>query len=278
MQLRGRYCSAKPLVILVFAKGSPVKRTLLTGVAAAAVSVLLAAPAQAAEATGTIFVPHDFDSSLSDTRPNGAFEVEGTGLHLWTNKTTVAASTSPNPHKVAEYVATDTPLAGIGEPTLDYDTVSGLTVGYQLVVDLDADGDNDGILVGETIYQDPATGQTVWWLGGHAKFSASIPAGTTAPTHPAGTGSPRDGTLDQWRAVYPQAVVTAFGFSLGSGAPSEGVLRSITFNGTTYTFATAVVLKNKEECKDGGWVTSTHPVFKNQGECVSSFASSKKNS
>lgn len=262
----------------MFPKGLPVKRTLSTGVVAAALSVLLAAPAQAAAATGTIFVPNDFDSSLSDTRPNGAFEVEGTSLHLRTNKTTVPAGTSPNPHKVAEYVATDTPLAGIGEPTLDYTTVSGLTVGYQLVVDLDGDGDNDGILVGETVYKDPATGATIWWLGGHVKFPANVPAGTTAPKHPAGTGSDHDGTLDQWRAAYPEATVTAFGFSLGSGNPSEGTLHSITFNGTKYTFAAAVVLKSKEECKDGGWATSTHPVFKNQGECVSSFASPKKTS
>lgn len=251
------------------------KKTLLAGISAAALSVLLAAPAQAGEATGTILVPDAFDSSLSDTRPNGAYQVEGTDLRLRTNTNTVPAGTSPNPNKVAEYVSTDTLLAGIGEPSLDYTTVIGHTVGYQLVVDLDSDGDNDGVLVGETVYQDPATGQTVWWLGGHAKFGASIPAGTTAPAHPAGTGSAADGSLDQWRAAYPEAVVTAFGFSLGSGNPSEGILHSITFNGTTYTFAAPVVLRNKQECKDGGWATSTAPVFQNQGECVSSFAATK---
>jgi hypothetical protein len=254
-------------------KGSLVKKSLLAGATAAALSVLFAVPAQAAEAAGTIFVPDAFDSSLSDTRANGSYEVDGSSLHLRTNTGLAGASTSLN--KVAEYVPTDTLLSGIGEPTLDYTTGSGLAVGYQLVVDLDGDGDNDGILVGETLYQDPATGATIWWLGGHATFPVNVPTGTTASAHPAGTGSAHDGTLEQWRAVYPDAVVTAFGFSLGSGRASEGTLHSITFNGTEYTFTAPVVLKSKDECKDGGWATSTAPVFKNQGECVSSFASSK---
>jgi hypothetical protein len=67
--------------------------------------------------------------------------------------------------------------------------------------------------------------------------------------------------------------VLAFGFSLGSGVKGDGVIESIQFAGDTYTFA--VVLQGKDECKDGGWATSTQPVFKNQGQCVSSFASAK---
>lgn len=34
-----------------------------------------------------------------------------------------------------------------------------------------------------------------------------------------------------------------------------------------------VVLTTKQECKNGGWATSTLPIFKNQGDCVSYFAS-----
>lgn len=36
-----------------------------------------------------------------------------------------------------------------------------------------------------------------------------------------------------------------------------------------------VVLTSKAECKKGGWATSTLPVFKNQGDCVSHFATQK---
>ncbi len=37
-----------------------------------------------------------------------------------------------------------------------------------------------------------------------------------------------------------------------------------------------VTLANKEACKNGGWMTSEAPVYKNQGDCVSSFASQGK--
>jgi hypothetical protein len=37
-----------------------------------------------------------------------------------------------------------------------------------------------------------------------------------------------------------------------------------------------VRLANKDQCKEGGWRNSEDPVFKNQGDCVSSFASKGK--
>lgn len=40
-----------------------------------------------------------------------------------------------------------------------------------------------------------------------------------------------------------------------------------------FTVDNPVVLGSKEECKKGGWATSEVPVFKNQGQCVSHFAS-----
>ncbi len=46
---------------------------------------------------------------------------------------------------------------------------------------------------------------------------------------------------------------------------------------TTYDFEPdPVVLHSKDECKNGGWKTSEAPVFKNQGDCVSYFASNGK--
>ncbi|MFC0678070.1 hypothetical protein ACFFGH_09465 [Lysobacter korlensis] len=38
----------------------------------------------------------------------------------------------------------------------------------------------------------------------------------------------------------------------------------------------AVVLTGKDECKEGGWATSDAPVFANQGQCVSFFASATR--
>jgi opacity protein-like surface antigen len=233
-------------------------RTGLAGLAAAlVVAVTAASPASAADAT--ITVPTDFVQALSDTRATGHYEVVGTGLHVWTE-----GSTSTD--KVAEYVAAPAPLAVVGEPSLEYTPTTGtIPPGFQLVVDFDNDGGIDGILVGEPVYDGD------WWLSnGSAQFVKD-----GAPSHTGGSGSANHGTLDAWRAAFPQAQVRYIGFSLGSGVLGDGVISALDYNGTRYTFAEAVVLAGKGDCKDGGWATSTDPVFRNQGDCVSHFASSR---
>lgn len=246
-----------------------ISRAALGSVAIGMVAAMITgSPADAANAanaadaagTGTIQVPSDFVESLSDTRATGHYAVEGSALHIWTE-----GSTSTD--KVAEYVATNTPLADVGEPTLNYETISGaIPPGFQLVVDFDADGEKDGILIGEpTFYGND------WWLNGAADQFVK----DGAPSHTGGSGSGNHGTLDQWRTAFPDAQVVAFGFSLGSGVFGDGVLHAIEFAGTTYTFAADVQLEGKSECKKGGWATSTMPEFKNQGDCVSHFATQK---
>jgi len=244
-----------------------ISRAALGSVAIGMVAAMItASPADAANAahtadaadTATIDVPSDFVQKLSDTRATGHYEVVGSALHIWTEGNT-------GTDKVAEYVATDTPLANAGEPVLNYEATSGATPpGFQLVIDFDADGEKDGILVGEpTFYGND------WWLNGAAKQFVK----DGAPSHTGGSGSENHGTLDEWRAAFPDAQVVAFGFSLGSGVQGDGMLNSIEFAGTTYTFE--VRLEGKNECKKGGWATSTMPEFKNQGDCVSHFARQK---
>jgi hypothetical protein len=221
--------------------------------------------------SSTIRVPSGFDSLLSDTRLNGHLGVQGTALHIWADGSgdTEATSTggTQSSDKVAEYVDTTTPLSAVEEPTLDFTNTSGGHVpGYQLVVDFNHDGTADGILVGE-----PSSYKDDWWLSnGSAQFVKD-----GAPSHTPGSGSANHGTLDQWRAAFSTADVKAFGFSLGSGVQGDGLINSITFAGTTFTFAKDVILTSKNDCKTGGWATSTVPVYKNQGECVSHFASSR---
>jgi hypothetical protein len=231
----------------------------VVGAFAAGAVVALAGPASAA-GTGTIQVPSGFDHSLSDTRATGHYEVQGDALHVWTEGNT-------STDKVAEYVDTTVPLSGIGEPTLDLTNNSGsIPPGFQLVVDFDNDGSADGILVGEPTYYG-----SDWWLNNAA--AQFVKDG--APSHAGGSGSDNHGTLDQWRAAFPDAQVTAFGFSLGSGVQGDWLINAINFNGTRHTFVQDVQLTNKNECKNGGWATSTMPVYKNQGQCVSHFASGK---
>jgi len=231
------------------------KRIFFTA-AAAAIAVLGFTTQPASAATSSITVPNDFVPTLSDTRATGHYEVQGTGLHIWTEG---ATSTD----KVAEYVAKAIPLASVGEPKLNFTNTTAAGVpGFQLVVDFDNDGTTDGILVGE-----PGVYGNDWWLNNAAKQFVK----DAAPSHSGGFGSANHGTLDQWRTAFPAATVRDFGFSLGSGVKGDGVLNSIEFAGTTYTFSSPVVLKSKDQCKDGGWATSTSPVFSSQGQCVKSF-------
>ena len=243
-------------------------RTTRLGLAAAGLtaSVLaLSGPALAAGA-GTIHVPSDFVTQLSDTRVAGHYEVDGTALRVWTDASPLLPKADP--HKVAEYVATDTPLASAGEPALELsNNGTGTTPpGFQQAVDFDGDGTSDGFLVGE-----PNFYGNDWWLSNGSPQSVK----DAAPSHVGGFGSVNHGTLDQWRAAFPNAQVKAFGFSLGSGVYGDWSINAITFAGSRYTFAADVKLASKEECKNGGWATSTMPTFRNQGECVSSFASAK---
>ena len=228
--------------------------------AVAAVAVLGFTMQSASAASSSIVVPNDFVPSLSDTRSTGHYEVQGTGLHI---RTEGATSTD----KVAEYVATATSLTSVGEPKLNFTNTSGGGIpGFQLVVDFNNDGTADGILVGE-----PVPYGIDWWLSNGSKQFVK----DAAPSHTEGFGSANHGTLDQWRTAFPAATVRAFGFSLGSSVKGDGVLNSIEFAGTTYTFSSPVVLKSKDECKNGGWATSTSPVFSNQGQCVKSFTANK---
>ena len=235
----------------------------LSAVLGLGLSVAISMPAGAA-ASGTILVPDGFEASLSDTRPTGHYEVVGSDLRIWTESNTSSGD------KVAEYIATSTPLSQVTSTGLDYTTQAGtIPPGYQLVVDFDGDLKPDGILVGESTYDG------AWWLGGHKAFPAADFVKTDAPNTGGGHGSNWYGTLTEWSAQFPDAVVTAFGFSLGSGVFGDYLLHSIDFNGVTYTFAKHVTLTAKDQCKNGGWATSTKPVYKNQGDCVSDFASVK---
>jgi hypothetical protein len=238
------------------------RRTLATlGATLAGVALTITGgPSALAAGAGTIHVPSDFVAALSDTRATGHYAVQGTGLHVWTQ-----GSTSTD--KVAEYVATSTPLATAGEPALELSNNAGsIPPGFQLVVDFDGNGSADGILVGEpTFYGND------WWLNNAA--AQFVKDG--APSHTGGSGSANHGTLDQWRTAFPAADVVAFGFSLGSGVQGDWVIDAVDFAGTRYTFQQDVVLAGKDDCKKGGWATSTQPVFKNKGDCVSWFATQK---
>ncbi len=237
----------------------------LVGVLAAGGAMVVATSSSASAADATVFVPEDFIPALSDTRANGHYEVEGTGLHVWTDNPVSSSSLN----KVAEYWE----ASGGALPTsasMDYTNNSGVEPGMQIVFDvddIDGNGNDYNVLVGESVYGDN------WWLTNSS--SADAKAADPSGADNGGNGSEWFGTLAEWEAAFASERVYAYGFSLGSGVLGDGVINSMTFGDTTYTFAEHAALAGKEDCKKGGWATSTMPVFKNQGDCVSFFAAGK---
>ena len=111
------------------------------------------------------------------------------------------------------------------------------------------------------------TGSTSMW----ATRLGTLPGSSAAPE-----------SWSAFKATYPNATMIAVGFNAGSGASAfsanaDALSITTTAGDTTvYNFEHAVILAGKTACKDGGWQTSTSPVFLNQGACVSYFASDGK--
>lgn len=89
-------------------------------------------------------------------------------------------------------------------------------------------------------------------------------------------------TWDRLLQLFPNAtVIGGIGFNLGR-AMIVGVVNadalSISSGGNTvtYNFENEITLEDKNACKNDGWKLSTAPVFSNQGDCVSHFASDGK--
>lgn len=191
---------------------------------AATLVALAPAPAHAA----TVYItPAQLDTSL--TRATGHNDFTADGVRVWTEGTT-------STDKAAGYFEVSADLADVGEPAMDSvrnDTTTTLRPGMQLVTDFDGNGSLDGILVGEPTYASgaPLYGDN-WWLSNDSKQFVK----DGAPSHAGGFGSPNNGTLDQWRAAFPDAHVYAFGWSLGSGVKGDDTIRSMTLGDTTYKF------------------------------------------
>lgn len=86
-------------------------------------------------------------------------------------------------------------------------------------------------------------------------------------------------SLAEIQAANPNAVIGSYGVNVGHGPAgtfagnADALTLGVSGSTTVFNFEHAVTLTSKAQCKDGGWATSTNPVFTNQGDCVSSFAS-----
>jgi Bacterial Ig domain/Bacterial Ig-like domain (group 3) len=204
--------------------------------------LLLAAPA--AQAATTHFVRAD-QVDQSETRAKGHNDFTANGVHVTTD---ASDCTDPNPaggvycaNKAAGYFLVNTKLADVGEPSMLWTSTNPVQPGdlkpsVQLKTDFDGDGDVDGILVGEPTWADGTTlyGNDWWLSGGSAQFVKDA-----APSHDGGSGSANHGTLNQWRATFPNAKVIESGWSLGSGVRGDGTISRISLGDDRYYFDVA---------------------------------------
>jgi hypothetical protein len=171
----------------------------------------------------------DLVTSLNDVRSAGHYDFLAEGVHVRTDDASSQA-------KVALYfpMTGELPTSGSIEW---YGT--DIQPGSQIVFDKDQTTGNNNdynVLVGEQVYSTNAAGKplTDWWYtGGTAKAATN---GITCPSTTGGSGSDCHGTLAQWAAALTAERVYAGGFSLGSGAKGDGVVRAVNFGETSYTF------------------------------------------
>ena len=130
-------------------------------------------------------------------------------------------------------------------------------------------------LILEPVYQPQAIITNTWqkWDG-----SAATAKWWSTKTFPGVTAfMPNDGpNIDQISAANPDAVILGYGFNQGSGnAGLTSAVDGLTIGSKTFDFGPRVFTAT--DCKDGGWATSfTADTFKNQGDCVSFYASNGK--
>ncbi|MEV7398409.1 Ig-like domain-containing protein [Aeromicrobium sp. NPDC092404] len=194
-------------------------------------SLLLTSPAQAAD---KVITPNLVDQG--NTRATGHNDFLEDGVHVWTEGN---SNTGPrtdggagnwNTDKAAGYFDVEVDLNDATDAAMSWRNTAATPTarpGTQLVVDIDGDGDRDGILVGEPVYGDD------WWLS-----EGSAEAKAVAPVVGGGSGSEWHGTLEQWAgAAAASAEVIELGWSLGSGVHGDGVIESMTLGGDTYYFS-----------------------------------------
>ncbi|GAA4755636.1 hypothetical protein GCM10023328_44210 [Modestobacter marinus] len=280
-------------------------RRITSVTAAAAAAVVLSTATASAATTVEQVHPSDLGGAwhTGDTRPDGSLDWSTTyGGALGTGAAVLSTPTSGAKVQLFTDAHDDTHLRDITE--LGYATFQAVAPSgspalpsLNIRLDRDDDGDVDAYLVYEP-YQDDAfygnaavragewqtwdawhDGQSQWWSGQIAECPQSTPC-----------------TIDRLLELYPDAVIQEdpvslragstpadadFNGSLGvnQGSGNAGVvgaadaLHIATSTGVdvTYDFQPDVRLTGKDDCKDGGWATSTDPVFRNQGACVSHF-------
>ena len=170
---------------------------------------------------------------FSQTRTQGTNVFTEDGLLV----STFGDPGSPDQRKAAGYVEIEPAIALSEVGSVELDIAPGYTgtrPSLQLGFDADGDGNRDAYLVGEpwaygggdwTMTENGDWADANFWVTGSNGFGM-----------PTGGGYPGFGTLDEWLIANPEAQITEYGYSLGSGVTGEALIRSITVGCVTTPF------------------------------------------
>jgi hypothetical protein len=216
------------------------KRTtasLLTGALAAGTFAVLATAAPSiASASGcgtTVITEADYGSGKTFNTTSSRGATGATGTNVIDSRAGVhAVAPEASKPKVATYREVGSiPLAGQTAQSnyLLTESGTGTAPGYQLVTDLNGAAPS-GFAV---LVYEPGYGEGVWHTsklanGGSPEFGV-----------PEGLGYEGLGTIQQFSDANPDAVINAFGFSLGSGVTGDRVIDSIRFGCNVFDFQLA---------------------------------------
>lgn len=188
-------------------------------------------PTSGTEVTNLALAGWDF----AQTRSQGVNEFIDGGLRVETFNDDDGPG-SPDQRKAAAYVPIDIALSEVGTVGIEFESYSGVRPSLQLGFDADGNGTRDAYLVGEPwAYGGGSWSTTV--DGDWADATFWVTGGNGFGVAP-GAGYPGLGTLDEWLLANPEARITEYGYSLGSGVVGEAVISSITVGCsiTTFTF------------------------------------------
>lgn len=183
-----------------------------------------------------------------------------------------SSSVSPGYGGIDFNVPAGTTFADIQNLSTDYNFTASSCGGGAPRFQINVDGVNAFVYIGPPPNYINCP-QNVWLNTGNLAMLASFVDTSQLPG-----GGPYD-TFAAADLKYGSHIVTGIQLVTDSswffaGATQTVLVDNVVINDTTYTFESA------QSCKDGGWTqfTSAPGPFKNQGDCVSYFASGGRNS
>lgn len=268
------------------------KRRIATAITAGLAIALIVAPGVSA-AANTVTVTGN--TSAGENQPGWLFNRDVTSMTPYefnTNESSIGAgslyvkpinNTLGTPGARDKFVAENflrTPVADVNSIAYDFQIAGTGTSADadQFYLNVYANIDNTTKFYDCRYDYVPTTGSTT-------AFSTATFIATDTPVNVQKSGTGRLATCPATLAEMPAGShVRAFSISVGDTSASDtglaGYLDKIVVdaagNVTTYDFEPVLSPATKDDCKNGGWATFNTPVFKNQGECVSSVASKGK--